>query len=60
MDIKNFRKVMNEHCSIGQGIEEHKNDFKIMCSYVIINDIISLHDINRIKLVGDEKGILFS
>ena len=36
-------------------VEIHKNDFKIMNDYVRINDIITLHDIDHIDIVGADK-----
>ena len=36
-------------------LEVHENDFKCMTNYVRINDIITLHDINHIDIVGADK-----
>lgn len=55
MKIKEFKKIVSEHCENNRGIEVHKNDFKILSDYIIINNVITLHGIHRIHLVGDEK-----
>ena len=36
-------------------VEVHENDFKVMTDYVRINDIITMHDINHIDIVGADK-----
>ena len=36
-------------------VETHKNEFKLMNDYVRINDIITLHNINKIDIVGADK-----
>lgn len=55
MKMKEFKRILNEHCKNNRGIEVHKNDFKILSDYIIINDTVTLHGIHRIHLVGDEK-----
>lgn len=54
MNIKKFREILTEHCE-KQGIETHKNTFKVMSSYVIINRLITLNGINSIRLVGHKE-----
>lgn len=53
MNIKEFREILTMHCE-DQGIEVHRNYFKIISNYVFINDLITLNNISKIKLVGDE------
>ena len=36
-------------------LEVHENDFKCMNDYVRINDIITLHDVNHVNIVGADK-----
>jgi len=54
MNIEEFREILTEHCK-EQGIETHKNTFKVMSSYVIINRLITLNGINSIRLVGHKE-----
>ena len=36
-------------------LEVHENDFKCMTKYIRINDIITLHDIHHIDIIGADK-----
>lgn len=52
MDIKKVRKIMDEY---EQKIETHKNNWTIMSTFVIINDI-TLNDIRSIRIVEGANG----
>lgn len=51
MELKELKEIIlnNEHV-----VEEFKNDFKVLTDYVLINDVMTLRNINHIKTVGDE------
>ena len=52
MKLKNLRDIILDCEHV---IETHENDFKVMNDYVRINDIITLHDIDHIDIVGADK-----
>ena len=51
MEYKEFREII-ENCT--NVVEVHEDDFKILCDFIIINDIVTLHNINTINLVQKE------
>ena len=52
MDIKKIRKIMDEY---EQKIETHENNWTIMSSFVIINNI-TLNNIRSIRIVEGGNG----
>lgn len=51
MKYNEFRKIMSKCKNV---VEVHEDDFKILCNFIIINDIFTLHDISRINLVNKD------
>jgi len=49
MDYKEFREVIEnfEDC-----IEVHDDQFKIMCNFIILNDMLTFTSVDDIHLVG--------
>ena len=50
MKTKEFREYMKNY---EQGIETHEDNFAILSDFVILNDIVTFHHIDSIKLVGE-------
>lgn len=50
MNKNELREILIDYCK-NHGVESHEDDFKILCNFIIINNMITFHNIHSIRLV---------